>query len=620
MASRRGTKKQVGSRNDLRDVAIIAHVDHGKTTLVDQLLRQSGVFRQNEAVTDRVLDSNDIERERGITILAKNTAIAYKDYRINIVDTPGHADFSGEVERILQMVDGVLLVVDAVEGCMPQTKFVLQKALEQNLVPIVVVNKVDRPMARSQAVVDEVLELFMDLGASDEQIEFPVIFASAIKGVASYSPDEMGTDFQPLFDTMIKTIPAPTGDVDEPLQWQASIIDYSEFLGRLGIGRIARGTVKTGQTVTLLHQDGTSSSHRITKLYGFEGLKRVEREIAYAGDIIAIAGIPELTVGQTVADPANPEALPAITIEEPSLQMTFVVNDSPLAGREGTFVTSRKLRDRLYAELERDVSLRVEDTESTDAWLVSGRGELHLSILIETMRREGFELQVSKPRVILKEDENGASLEPIEHLVIDVPEEYVGTVMDRLGMRRAELLHMAPGTSGTRLEFNVPARGLIGFRSELLTATRGYGIMHHTYIRHERYKGDIPGRTTGVLVATESGLTTGYAIASLEDRGTMFVTPGTMVYPGMVVGEHARDNDLAVNVCREKHMSNVRSATKDEAIRLKSPRILSLEEALEYLGDDEYCEITPKSIRLRKKILDKTERGRAEKATSAREN
>ncbi len=600
-------------RKELRDVAIIAHVDHGKTTLVDQLLRQSGVFRQNEAVAERVMDSNAIERERGITILAKNTAITYEDYQINIVDTPGHADFSGEVERILQMVDGVLLVVDAVEGCMPQTKFVLQKALDQELVPIVIVNKVDRPMARPAAVVDEVLELFIDLGASEEQIEFPVVYASAIQGVSSFDPSEPGTDFQPIFDTIIKTIPAPKGDPEKPLQWQASIIDYSEFLGRLGIGRIARGTIRVNQTVTLLRQDEAATSHRITKLYGFEGLKRVEREEAFAGDIIALAGIADLTVGQTVADPNEPEALPAILIEEPSLQMTFVVNDGPLAGREGTHVTSRKLRDRLYAELERDVSLRVEETDSTDAWLVSGRGELHLSILIETMRREGYELQVSKPRVIFKQGQDGTLEEPIEHLMIDVPEEYVGTVMERLGLRRAELQQMIPGTSGTRLEFYVPARGLIGFRSELLTATRGYGIMHHTYARYEAYKGDIPSRLQGVLVATEAGNSTSYAIAALEDRGMMFISPGTTVYAGMIVGEHARENDLAVNVCKEKHMSNVRSATKDDSVRLKAPRLLSLEEALEYLSDDEYCEITPKSIRLRKKILDKSDREKANK-------
>lgn len=600
----------------LRNIAIIAHVDHGKTTLVDQLLRQSGVYRSNEAVTERAMDSSDLERERGITILAKNTAIQYQDYLINIVDTPGHADFGGEVERIMQMVDGVLLVVDAFEGCMPQTRFVLRKALDQKLVPIVVINKIDRPMARPLEVVDEVLELFMDLGASDEQINFPVVYASAVNGTATLDVEQPSPDFRPLFESIIETIPAPTDDAEGPLQWQASILDYSEFLGRIGIGRIVRGTIKLGQQVVVMKQSGELSQQRVTKLYGFRGLRRVELETASAGEIVAVAGLGDLTVGETVADINAPEALPTIPIEEPSLQMTFVVNDSPFAGLEGTHVTSRKLRSRLYAELEKDVSLRVEDTESPDAFLVSGRGELHLSILIETMRREGYEMQVSKPRVIFKRDENNKLLEPIEHVIIDVPEEHVGTVMERLGGRRGELVQMIQGTSSTRLEFHVPARGLIGFRSELLTATRGYGTMHHTFLHYEPYKGDISDRQSGVLVASEAGTSTAYAIASVEERGVLFITPGAQVYAGMIVGEHSRDNDLVVNVCREKHMSNVRSATKDDTSRLKAPRILSLEAALEYLADDEYCEVTPKTIRLRKKKLNKSERERAQKQSN----
>ncbi len=604
--------------NSIRNIAIIAHVDHGKTTLVDQLLRQSGTFRVNEAVGERVMDSNDLERERGITILAKNTAVRYGDYAINIVDTPGHADFSGEVERILQMVDGALLVVDAFEGCMPQTKFVLRKALEQGLAPILVVNKIDRPMARPHEVVDQVLELFLDLGATDEQIDFPVVYTSAVLGTATLDPAEPGADFRPLFDVIVDAVPAPQGDVDKPLQWQASILDYSEFLGRIGIGRVVRGTITRGQSVAVMKADGRLESQRVTKLYGFQGLKRIECETAHAGEIIAIAGLGDLTVGETVADAAAPEALPAITIEEPSLQMTFLVNDSPLAGREGTFVTSRQLRARLYAELERDVSLRVEDGGSADAWQVSGRGELHLAILIETMRREGYEMQVSKPRVILREGEHGEVLEPVEHLVIDVPEEYVGSVMERLGMRRAELVHMAPAVSGTRLEFHIPARGLIGFRSELLTATRGYGLMHHTYLRHEEHKGELPGRENGALIASEAGTVTAYALQGGEDRGVFFVSPGAEVYEGMVVGEHTRDNDLVVNVCKAKHMSNVRSATKEETSRMKAPRRMSLEESLEQLADDEYCEITPKSVRLRKQILGKSQRERAQKQVSGR--
>lgn len=597
----------------LRNIAIIAHVDHGKTTLVDQLFIQSGIYRNNETITTRALDSNELESERGITILAKNTAIQYEEHLINIVDTPGHADFGGEVERILQMVDGVLLVVDAFEGCMPQTRFVLRKALAQNLTPIVVINKIDRPNARPLEVIDEVLDLFIDLGATEEQIEFPVIYASALNGTATLDLDEPNPDFRPLIETIIKEIPAPKGDPEAPLQWQASILDYSEFLGRIGIGRIVRGTIQVGQPVALLKVDGQVVTQRVTKLYGFRGLRRVEMERASAGDIVAIAGIDDLSVGDTVADVNTLEALPSIPIEEPSLQMTFLVNDSPFAGQEGTHVTSRKLRSRLYAELEKDVSLRVEDTASPDAFLVSGRGELHLSILIETMRRQGYEMQVSKPQVIYKKDDQGSLLEPIEHVVVDVPEEHVGTVMENLGSRRGDLVQMLQGASSVRLEFYVPARGLIGFRSELLTSTRGYGTMHHTFLRYEPFKGEITDRKSGVLIATEAGMATGYAIQSIEERGVLFITPGTLVYEGMVIGIHSRDNDLVVNPCKEKHMSNVRSATKEETTRLKTPRVLSLEAAIEFLADDEYCEITPKNIRLRKRILKKGERERAQK-------
>ncbi len=601
----------------LRNIAIIAHVDHGKTTLVDQLFVQSGIYRSNESITERALDSNELESERGITILAKNTAIQYEEHLINIVDTPGHADFSGEVERILQMVDGVLLLVDAFEGCMPQTRFVLRKALEQNLVPIVVINKVDRPNARPLEVIDEVLDLFIDLGATEDQIDFPVIYASAINGTATLDLDQPNPDFRPLIETIINEIPSPKGDPEAPLQWQASILDYSEFLGRIGIGRIVRGTIQVGQSVALLKPTGEVSNHRVTKLYGFRGLRRVELERASAGDIVAIAGLGDLSVGDTVADVNTQELLPSIPIEEPSLQMTFVVNDSPFAGREGAHVTSRKLRSRLYSELEKDVSLRVEDTDSPDAFLVSGRGELHLSILIETMRREGYEMQVSKPRVIYKRDEENNLLEPIEHVVVDVPEEHVGTVMENLGGRRGELVQMINAPSSVRLEFHVPARGLIGFRSELLTATRGYGTMHHTFLRYEPFKGEIIDRKSGVLIATEAGTSTAYAIQSIEERGVLFISPGVEVYEGMIIGIHSRENDLVVNACREKHMSNVRSATKEETTRLKTPRTLSLEAAIEFLADDEFCEVTPKNIRLRKKILKKGERDKAQKRTSA---
>lgn len=602
------------TREKIRNIAIIAHVDHGKTTLVDKLLQQSGTYRNHEAVQERVMDSNDLERERGITILAKNTAISYKDYLINIVDTPGHADFGGEVERIMKMVDGVLLVVDAFEGCMPQTKFVLRKALEQNLKPIVVVNKIDRPNARPDEVVDEVLDLFIELGASDEQLDFHTVYASALEGTSSNNPDKQDSNMMALYDSIVEQIPAPTENVDEPLQFLVTLMDYNEYMGRIAIGRVNRGKIRQGQSVAVMTREGGMKQARIEKLFGFQGLKRIEIEEAGAGDIIAIAGIKEINIGETIADPANPEALPVLKIDEPTMQMTFVVNNSPFAGREGKWVTSRKLRERLFNELETDVSLRVDETDSPDAFVVSGRGELHLGILIENMRREGFELQVSKPEVIIKEID-GQKMEPIERLIIDVPEESTGAVMESLGTRKAEMVNMINnGTGQVRLEFLIPARGLIGYRTQFLTLTRGYGIMNHAFDSYGPYNtGNVGGRHQGVLVSSETGVTTLYGILSIEDRGILFLQPSTEIYEGMIVGEHTRDNDIIVNICKEKQLNNVRSATKEDTVKMKTPRVYSLEQALEYLNDDEYCEVTPKSIRLRKKILNKSERERAEK-------
>lgn len=602
------------SRDQIRNIAIIAHVDHGKTTLVDQLLKQSGIFREHETVQERAMDSNDLERERGITILAKNTAITYKDFLINIVDTPGHADFGGEVERIMKMVDGVLLVVDAYEGCMPQTKFVLGKALAHNLTPVVVVNKIDRPAARPAEVIDEVLDLFIELGANDEQLDFPVVYASGLNGTSSLDPEKQDDNMLALYETILDHIPSPTEKVDEPLQFLVTLMDYNEYLGRIAVGRVNRGTIKQGQAVTVMMRDGSAKSARIEKLFGFQGLKRVEIEEAGGGDIVAISGIKDINIGETIADPQHPEALPVLKIDEPTLQMTFLVNNSPFAGREGKWITSRRLRERLMKELETDVSLRVDETESPDAFIVSGRGELHLSILIENMRREGYELQVSKPEVIVKEID-GVKMEPIERLLIDVPEESMGAVMESLGTRKAEMVNMTNSGSGqVRLEFLIPARGLIGYRTHFLTLTRGYGVMNHAFDSYgPLHGGQVGGRHQGVLVSTENGTTTFYGIMSVEDRGTLFLEPGTEVYEGMIVGEHTRDNDIVVNICKEKQLTNVRSATKDETVKLKTPRIPSLEQALEYLNDDEYCEITPKSIRLRKKILNKSERERAEK-------
>ncbi|PIC06137.1 translational GTPase TypA [Anoxybacillus flavithermus] len=596
-------------RNDIRNIAIIAHVDHGKTTLVDQLLRQSGTFRANEQVEERALDRNDLERERGITILAKNTAIQYKGTRINILDTPGHADFGGEVERIMRLVDGVLLVVDAYEGCMPQTRFVLKKALEQNLTPIVVVNKIDREFARPHEVVDEVIDLFIELGASEDQLEFPVVYASAINGTASLDPDKQDADMTALFETIIEHIPAPPDNSDEPLQFQVALLDYNDYVGRIGIGRIFRGRMQVGQQVALMKLDGSVKTFRVTKLFGFLGLKRIEIEEAKAGDLVAVSGMEDINVGETVCPLDAQEALPPLRIDEPTLQMTFLVNNSPFAGREGKHVTARKIEERLRLQLETDVSLRVEPTDSPDAWIVSGRGELHLSILIENMRREGFELQVSKPEVIMKEID-GVMCEPVERVQIDIPEEYTGAIMESLGARKGEMVDMINNGNGqVRLIFLVPARGLIGYRTEFMSLTRGYGILNHSFDSYQpAIQGQIGGRHQGVLISMETGKATAYGIMQVEDRGVIFIEPGTEVYEGMIVGEHSRDNDLVVNVCKMKHVTNVRSSTKEQTVTMKKPRLMTLEEALEYLNDDEYCEVTPQSIRLRKKILDKNER------------
>ncbi|RSK26884.1 translational GTPase TypA [Bacillus sp. HMF5848] len=601
----------MNTRNDIRNIAIIAHVDHGKTTLVDKLLHQSGTFRSNELVEERAMDRNDLERERGITILAKNTAINYKDTRINIMDTPGHADFGGEVERIMKMVDGVLLVVDAYEGCMPQTRFVLKKALEQNLRPIVVVNKIDRDFARPEEVVDEVLDLFIELDAHDEQLDFPVVYASALKGTASTDPHQQDEDMTALFEAVIEHVPAPLDNADEPLQFQVALLDYNDYVGRIGIGRVFRGTMKVGQSVALMKLDGSAKNFRVTKIFGFVGLKRVEIQEAHAGDIVAVSGMEDINVGETVCPVDAMDPLPVLRIDEPTLQMTFLVNNSPFAGREGKYVTARKIEERLRAQLETDVSLRVENTDSPDAWVVSGRGELHLSILIENMRREGYELQVSKPEVIIKEVD-GVTSEPVERCQIDIPEEYMGSVIESLGVRKGEMLDMINNGNGqVRLVFNVPARGLIGYTTEFLTLTRGYGILNHTFDSYQPVQpGQVGGRRQGVLVSMENGKSSTYGIMQIEDRGVIFIEPGREVYEGMIVGEHSRENDLDVNVCKVKHATNVRSATKDQTVSMKKPRIMSLEQSLEYLNDDEYCEITPESIRLRKKALDKSERER----------
>ena len=603
-------------REDIRNVAIIAHVDHGKTTLVDELLKQSDTLSARAHLDDRAMDSNDLEEERGITILAKNTAVKYKDKHINILDTPGHADFGGEVERIMKMVDGVVLVVDAYEGTMPQTRFVLKKALDQGLTPIVVVNKIDKPSARPEEVVDEVLELLIELGADEEQLEFPVVYASAINGTSSLS-DDLETQehtMEPLFETIIDHIPAPVDNSDEPLQFQVSLLDYNDFVGRIGIGRVFRGTIKVGDSVTLSKLDGTKQNFRVTKLFGFFGLDRVEIQEAKAGDLIAVSGMDDIFVGETVTPSDHIDPLPILHIDEPTLQMTFLVNNSPFAGREGKWVTSRKVEERLQSELQTDVSLRIDPTDSPDRWIVSGRGELHLSILIETMRREGYELQVSRPEVIEREID-GVRSEPFERVQIDTPEEYQGSIIQALSERKGNMLDMVnTGNGQVRLIFLVPARGLIGFSTEFLSMTRGYGIMNHTFDQympmiHEQ----IGGRSRGALVSIDTGKTTTYAIMGVEERGTIFVNPGTEVYEGMIIGEHSRENDLTVNVTKAKQMTNVRSANKDQTNVIKTPRILTLEESIEFMADDEYLEITPESIRLRKQILNKAEREKANK-------
>ncbi|APD48662.1 translational GTPase TypA [Synechococcus sp. CS-602] len=592
-------------RAPIRNIAIIAHVDHGKTTLVDALLQQSGIFRDGEAVPTCVMDSNDLERERGITILSKNTAVTYGDTRINIVDTPGHSDFGGEVERVLGMVDGALLIVDANEGPMPQTRFVLRKALEQGLRPIVFINKIDRARVDPEQAVDKVLDLFLELGADDDQCDFPYLFGSGMGGFAKPDMATESDNMKPLFDAILRHVPPPVGDVDKPLQLQVTTLDYSDFLGRIVIGRVHNGVIRSGQTASLIREDGSIKRCRISKLLGFEGLQRVEIAEASAGDLVAVAGFDEVNIGETVACPDHPEALPLIRVDEPTLQMTFVINDSPFAGKEGKFVTSRQLRDRLQRELLTNVALRVEDTDSPDRFAVSGRGELHLGILIETMRREGFEFQVSQPKVIFRTID-GTPCEPVETLVMDVPEAAVGNCIEKLGMRKGEMQNMETGADGrTQLEFVVPARGLIGFRGEFVRATRGDGIMSHSFFEYRPMQGEFETRRNGVLIAYEEGTATFYALKGAEDRGQFFITPGTKVYKGMIVGEHSRPPDLELNVCKAKQVTNIRSAGAEVLDTLQSPIQMTLERALEYIGPDELLEVTPESIRLRKLAMKK---------------
>lgn len=593
----------------LRNVAIIAHVDHGKTTLVDQMLKQGGVYREGQETVDRVMDSGDLERERGITIMAKNTAIRYQDVKINVVDTPGHADFGGEVERVLTMVDGVLLLVDAYEGPMPQTKYVLRKALEQHLKPIVVINKIDRPDQRVDEVIDEVLDLFIELDADEDQLEFPVVLASARNGIAKLSMDEESNSLEPLFKVILENIPAPDVDVNAPLQMLVNTLDYDDYVGRIVVGRVVRGTIHNGENIILMDEAGNRNG-KIGRLYTYQGLKRVEVPEVEAGDIVALIGLQDANIGDTIADSENPEALKGIKIDEPTLSMIFYVNNSPFAGREGEFVTSRHLRDRLFKEVKTNVSMRVTETESPDAYEVAGRGELHLSILIETMRREGFELQVGKPKVIMHRDANGKLMEPMEALTIDVPQDFMGAVMEGLGLRKAELQNMTEMAGYLRMEFKIPARGLIGFRNQFLTDTKGNGIMNHVFAGYEEYKGEIPGRTRGSLVAFETGETTSYGIGNAQERGTMFVVPAEKIYEGQLVGENSREDDMDVNPCKKKHVSNMRASGSDDAIRLIPPQTFSLEQALEHINDDELVEVTPKSIRMRKKVLDRLERGK----------
>ena len=600
-------------RENIRNIAIIAHVDHGKTTLVDAMLAQSGTFRENEQVDERVMDSNDLERERGITILAKNTSLYYKGVKINIIDTPGHADFGGEVERGLEMVDGVLLLVDAFEGCMPQTRFVLSKALALDLKPVIVVNKVDRPNARPYEVVDEVLDLFIDLGATEEQLDTPVIYASGRDGwaTAEYNPEQPNNDLTELFELIVNSIPCPKCEDDAPFQMLVSNIDYDDYTGRIAVGKIERGSIKVNMPLSICRHDGKVTRGKATKLFTFEGLKKVPTDEVGAGDVVAISGIADINIGETVCDVDNPEALPFVKIDDPVLSMTFSVNDSPFAGQDGKFVTSRHLRDRLVRELDSNVSLRVDETDSTESFIVSGRGELHLSVLIENMRREGYEFQVSNPVVIYKEID-GVKCEPIERLTVDVPDEYTGTVMDGVINRKGEMTNMAPTAQGyTRLEFLIPSRGLIGYRSELLTATKGTGIINSILEKYEPYKGDFNGRTRGTLIAWEDGTTITYGLYNAQERGTLFVGAGVKVYEGMIVGENARLEDVVVNVCKKKHATNTRSSGSDDALRLVPPREMSLEQCLDFIADDELLEVTPNHLRMRKKILSTSLRAKA---------
>ena len=597
------------TRNDIRNIAIIAHVDHGKTTLVDAMFKASHVFRTNEKMDERVMDSNDLEKERGITILSKNTAVMYNDIKINIVDTPGHADFGGEVERVLKMVDSVLLVVDSYEGPMPQTKFVLKKALELKLKPIVVINKIDKPNARPENVIDEVFDLFLELGADDEQLDFPIIYASAREGFARFNVEDTNEDMEPLFKTIVDHVEPPKGEMDGPFQMLVTTLDSSEYVGKIAIGKIHRGTVKKNQNVALVRQDGTKSNYRITAVFGYNGLKREEVEEAGLGDIIAVSGVLDANIGETIADAQNPEALPFVKIDEPTLSMNFMVNDSPFAGKEGEFVTSRHLRDRLMKELGTNVSLRVKEI-TPDCFEVSGRGELHLSVLIETMRREGFELQVSKPSVIFKE-ENGKKVEPMEHLTIDVPEEFMGAVMEKMGPRKGEMVNMTSAVNGyTRLEFSIPARGLIGFRNEFMTDTKGNGIMNHVFEGYAPYKGEIDSRSRGSIVSFEQGDAIAYGLFNAQERGRLFITPGTPVYQGMVVGECSRAEDLDINVCKGKKLTNTRASGSDDAVKLVPVTPMTLEQSIEFIGNDELVEVTPESIRIRKRYLDAAERKR----------
>ncbi len=595
----------------IRNVAIIAHVDHGKTTLVDAMLRQSGIFRANEQVAERVMDSNDLEKERGITILSKNTAVHYKDFKINIVDTPGHADFGGEVERVLKMVDGVVLLVDAFEGAMPQTREVLKKSLALNLKPIVVINKIDRPGARPEKVVDEVLDLFIELDANDDQLDFPVIYASGKQGTATMDLSKPGENLECLFETIVNTIKAPACDQDGPMQMLVSNIDYDDYIGRIAVGRVERGIVKLGMPVTICKKDDKTESARVAKLYTYDGLKRIEVEEAGAGDIICMSGIADINIGDTICDYEHPEKIPFVDIDEPTVSMTFSVNNGPLAGREGQFITSRHIRDRLFKELDRNVSLRVAETDSPDSFEVSGRGELHLSVLIETMRREGFELLVSRPKVIIKEID-GVKCEPIERLVVNVPDDCIGTVIEKLGRRKAEMVNMEPAEAGhTKVEFKIPARGLIGYRTEFLTDTKGNGTMNSIFDSYEPYKGEVVARVRGTIIAFEAGKSITYGLYNAQDKGDLFIGPGVEVYEGMIVGINSRSEDLAINVCKEKHLTNTRASGSDDALRLVPPIQMSLEKAIEFIQDDELVEVTPKNIRLRKKILDSKERERA---------